>query len=198
MGALPHSCGTFVLVVVGLLGGGLLMEHKNKTFFDQVFPQPLKCSTYSYDSHARASCTSMPKPYVVLRTPVAGLSFLRTCSAVQICRSAAQCSEPASHHRVSPSSRQEGWFHHNARACPCPAQVFEQVQVQTSAGPVDLPILYFDGGLVGAFYLVDPELAQAQLAVDETVILLHLPLPLVGVSIVMECERQQNDSLVNG
>ena len=37
------------------------------------------------------------------------------------------------------------------------------------------------------------------LAVDETVILLHPPLPLVGVSIVMmEKERQQNDSLVNG
>ena len=36
------------------------------------------------------------------------------------------------------------------------------------------------------------------MAPDETVILLHLPLPLVGVSIVMEGERQQNDSLVNG
>ena len=35
-------------------------------------------------------------------------------------------------------------------------------------------------------------------AVDETVILLHRPLSLVGVSIVMETERQQNDSLVNG
>ena len=31
----------------------------------------------------------------------------------------------------------------------------------------------------------------------ETVILLHPPLPLAGVSIVMERERQQNDSLVN-
>ena len=36
------------------------------------------------------------------------------------------------------------------------------------------------------------------LAVDETVILLHPPLPLVGVSIAMERERQQNDILVNG
>ena len=36
------------------------------------------------------------------------------------------------------------------------------------------------------------------LAVDETVILMHPPLPLVGVSIVMKRERQQNDSLVNG
>ena len=36
------------------------------------------------------------------------------------------------------------------------------------------------------------------LAVDETVILLHPPLPLAGVSIVMERERQQNDGLVNG
>ena len=38
----------------------------------------------------------------------------------------------------------------------------------------------------------------ARVAVDETVILLHPALPLVGVSIVMERERQQNDSLVNG
>ena len=36
------------------------------------------------------------------------------------------------------------------------------------------------------------------LAVGETVILLHPPLHLAGVSIVMERERQQNDSLVNG
>ena len=38
----------------------------------------------------------------------------------------------------------------------------------------------------------------AMLAPGETVILLHPPLPLVGVSIAMERERQQNDSLVNG
>ena len=37
-----------------------------------------------------------------------------------------------------------------------------------------------------------------RLAVDGTVILLHPPLPLVGVSIVMEREHQQNDSLANG
>ena len=37
-----------------------------------------------------------------------------------------------------------------------------------------------------------------RLAVDETVILLHPPLRLVGVSTVMEREHQQNDSLVNG
>ena len=36
------------------------------------------------------------------------------------------------------------------------------------------------------------------LAIDETVILLHPLLLLVGVSIVMERERQQNDSIVNG
>ena len=36
------------------------------------------------------------------------------------------------------------------------------------------------------------------LAVGETVILLHPPLPLVGVSTVMKRERQQNDSLVRG
>ena len=41
-------------------------------------------------------------------------------------------------------------------------------------------------------------LLHHHLAVDETVILLHPALPLVGVSIVMERERQQNDSLVNG
>ena len=37
-----------------------------------------------------------------------------------------------------------------------------------------------------------------RLAIDETVILLHPPLPLVGVPIVMERGCQQNDSLVNG
>ena len=37
------------------------------------------------------------------------------------------------------------------------------------------------------------------LAVGETVILLHAPLPVVGVSIVMERECQQNDrSLADG
>ena len=36
------------------------------------------------------------------------------------------------------------------------------------------------------------------LAVGKTVILLHHPLPLAGVSIAMERERQQNDSLVFG
>ena len=40
--------------------------------------------------------------------------------------------------------------------------------------------------------------ARLCLAVDETVILLHPPLPLVGVSIVMERRCQQNDSLVRG
>ena len=39
---------------------------------------------------------------------------------------------------------------------------------------------------------------RRKVAVDETVILLHRPLPLVGVSIVMKRKRQQNDSLVNG
>ena len=41
-------------------------------------------------------------------------------------------------------------------------------------------------------------LEGAGVAVDETVILLHPPLPLAGVSIVVERGRQQNDSLVNG
>ena len=40
--------------------------------------------------------------------------------------------------------------------------------------------------------------SDTSLAVDESVILLHPPLPSVGVSKVMERERQQNDSLVNG
>ena len=35
-------------------------------------------------------------------------------------------------------------------------------------------------------------------AVGETAILLHPPLPLVGVSIAMERERPQNDSLADG
>ena len=39
---------------------------------------------------------------------------------------------------------------------------------------------------------------QAEIAVGETVILLHPPLPLVGVSIAMKRERQQNDSLADG
>ena len=59
----------------------------------------------------------------------------------------------------------------------------------------DLPAVFLraeDRLDVGVLRLV------VHLAVDETVILLHPPLPLVGVSIVMERERQQNDSLVNG
>ena len=44
-----------------------------------------------------------------------------------------------------------------------------------------------------------PGLARRRrLAVGETVILLHRPLPSAGVSIAMERERQQNDSLANG
>ena len=39
---------------------------------------------------------------------------------------------------------------------------------------------------------------MVSIAVSETVILLHPPLPLVGVSIAMERERQQNDSLADG
>ena len=40
--------------------------------------------------------------------------------------------------------------------------------------------------------------SAAKVAVDETVILLRPPLPLAGVSIGMERERQKNDSHVNG
>ena len=39
---------------------------------------------------------------------------------------------------------------------------------------------------------------EAVAAVDETVILLHPPLPLAGVSIGMDRRCQQNDSLVRG
>ena len=39
---------------------------------------------------------------------------------------------------------------------------------------------------------------SAEVAVGETVILLHPLLPSAGVSIGMEKERQQNDSLANG
>ena len=41
-------------------------------------------------------------------------------------------------------------------------------------------------------------LERVAIAIGETVILLHHPLPLVGVSIAMERERQQNGSLANG
>ena len=44
----------------------------------------------------------------------------------------------------------------------------------------------------------DTKEKAAILAIDETAIPLHPPLPLVGVSIAMERGRQQNDSLVNG
>ena len=44
----------------------------------------------------------------------------------------------------------------------------------------------------------DRLVAQHHLAVGETVILLHPPLPLVGISIGMERGHQQNDSLVRG
>ena len=39
---------------------------------------------------------------------------------------------------------------------------------------------------------------DGRVAVDETITLLHPPLPLAGVSIVMERGCQSNDSLVNG
>ena len=39
---------------------------------------------------------------------------------------------------------------------------------------------------------------EVVLAVGETAIMMHPPLPLVGVSIRMGRERQQNDSLADG
>ena len=53
------------------------------------------------------------------------------------------------------------------------------------------------GSHIATEVLTRPE-GLASLAVGETVILLHPPLPLVGVSTVMARETQQNDSLVNG
>ena len=47
-------------------------------------------------------------------------------------------------------------------------------------------------------WLKEQDILTTVLAVDETVILLQPPLPLVGVSIWMERGCQQNDSLVNG
>ena len=53
---------------------------------------------------------------------------------------------------------------------------------------------------VDALLLASPTTGcwRAVLAVDKTVILLHPPLPSVGVAIVMKRERQQNDSLADG
>ena len=42
------------------------------------------------------------------------------------------------------------------------------------------------------------EFVAASVAIGETIILLHPPLPSVGVSIWMERERQQTDSLADG
>ena len=58
---------------------------------------------------------------------------------------------------------------------------------------------HLDGHPVGHRDRVPEPDARVRLAVGETsVILLHPPLPSVGVSIVMERERQQNDSLADG
>ena len=68
---------------------------------------------------------------------------------------------------------------------------------------VGLKVIAVDGEPAGlehnhAWPSIPFDVAAGHLAVGETVILLHPPLPLVGVSIVMERERQQNDSLANG
>ena len=55
-----------------------------------------------------------------------------------------------------------------------------------------------DGGYGGLGYGKGFVRDVASLAIGETAILLHPPLPLVGVLIVMERERKRNDSLVNG
>lgn len=47
---------------------------------------------------------------------------------------------------------------------------------QSSSGPVPLPIIYLDGSLVGAFYLVDPDIAQSLL--PETMEPLTIPWPI--------------------
>ena len=53
-------------------------------------------------------------------------------------------------------------------------------------------------GQFSSLFMNSSRTGASNLAPDETVILLHPPLPLVGVSIAMERERQQNDSLARG
>ena len=62
------------------------------------------------------------------------------------------------------------------------------------------PCTHVDLGMLLSPGCRESVLKQVRHAVapDETVILLHPPLPLVGVSMVMERGCQQNDSLVNG
>ena len=50
----------------------------------------------------------------------------------------------------------------------------------------------------GTIFLGSFESFRRRIAVDGTVILLHPPLPLAGLSIVMERERQQSDGLADG
>ena len=55
-----------------------------------------------------------------------------------------------------------------------------------------------DTGLRQSGWRTAPRPMVPALAIGETVILLHPPLPLLGVSTVMERGCQQKDSLVNG
>ena len=65
--------------------------------------------------------------------------------------------------------------------------------VYDEASDQHINILEAAGSVFLVIYVV-----EALIAVGETVFLLHPLLPLVGVSIWMERERQQNDSLANG
>ena len=76
----------------------------------------------------------------------------------------------------------------------------DSLAAAAAAGAGELSLLrYAIAGLIDASAALgrDPAL-RAELAVGETVILLHPPLTLVGVSIAMERGRQQNDSLADG
>ena len=66
--------------------------------------------------------------------------------------------------------------------------------------PTAVGFSYSSGGVWWADSATTKRCAPADCsrAVDETVILLHPPLPLVCVSMVMKRERQQNGSLVRG
>ena len=76
-------------------------------------------------------------------------------------------------------------------------------KLETETGNVYTLRKMIGRGQFGAVYLADgtrrgdpqSRTFAVKIAPDETVILLHPPLHLVGVSIVIERERQQNDSL---
>ena len=71
--------------------------------------------------------------------------------------------------------RQDVWFS-NLTSLP---NLTTDETFQSSAGAVNLPILYYNGSLVGAFYLVDPIVAQSLLPKSME----PLTLPIIGKAI---------------